>query len=111
MTTQGILVDYEWCSGCRSCEVACQMEHGLTVGRSGVVVSEIGPWQREGDVWQHSYIPNFTDDCTLCASRVKNGKLPTCVHHCQARVLTFGALDELAKELMEKPRRFLVRPH
>ena len=32
MAKYGILADAQWCSGCHSCEVACQMEHGLPVG-------------------------------------------------------------------------------
>ena len=25
----GLLINYEFCTGCHSCEVSCQMEHGL----------------------------------------------------------------------------------
>ena len=28
--------------------------------------------------------------------RVEAGKLPTCVHHCQAGVMVYGTLEELA---------------
>ena len=31
MTTYGLLISYEWCSGCQSCEVACKEEHGLGI--------------------------------------------------------------------------------
>ena len=34
--------------------------------------------------------------CDLCAARVEAGKLPTCVHHCQAGVMVYGTLEELA---------------
>lgn len=108
--TWGILVDYEWCTGCLTCEVACQMEHDLPPYRFGVQVREIGPWQIAGDVWQDAFTPNFTDECDLCARRVEAGKLPSCVHHCQARVLRFGPVEELARELTRKPRQMLVVP-
>ena len=26
--THGLLIDYEYCTGCQSCEVACKEEHG-----------------------------------------------------------------------------------
>ncbi|WP_417340999.1 hypothetical protein [Gordonibacter urolithinfaciens] len=32
----------------------------------------------------------------MCAVRVEAGKLPTCVHHCQAGVMVYGTLEELA---------------
>lgn len=111
MTEQyGILVDYEWCSGCRACEVACQMELKLPAGRFGIKITEIGPWQIEGDRWQDTFIPSFTDECTLCAQRVEKGKLPSCVHHCQAAILKFGSVDELTPHLREKNKQFLVVP-
>jgi anaerobic dimethyl sulfoxide reductase subunit B (iron-sulfur subunit) len=110
MSDQAILVDYEWCSGCRACEVACQMEHQLPLGRYGVKVVEVGPWEIDKDVWQHSYIPLFTDECNLCSRRTARGKLPSCVQHCQAAILTYGAVEKLAVKLIEKPRQLLVNP-
>ena len=86
------------------------MEHKLPVSRYGVVVAQLGPWQIEGDRWQHSFVPNFTDECDLCTARTEAGKLPTCVHHCQAAVLAYGPVEELARKLDEKPRQLLVRP-
>ena len=44
MAKYGLLVDAQWCSGCHSCEIACQMEHGLPVGQTGIKVVKIGPW-------------------------------------------------------------------
>ncbi|MEG0374283.1 MAG: 4Fe-4S dicluster domain-containing protein [Raoultibacter sp.] len=34
--------------------------------------------------------------CDLCAERTAAGKLPTCVHHCQAGVMVYGPIEELA---------------
>lgn len=28
----GLLIDYEFCTGCQSCEIACKQEHGFSVG-------------------------------------------------------------------------------
>ena len=78
MAAKGLLVDYEWCSGCHTCEVACQIEHGYP-----------------------------TDQCDLCASRVEKGHVPTCVKHCQAQCLQYGDLEELSKELARKPKQML----
>lgn len=110
MASYGILIDYQWCSGCRTCEIACQMENGLPVGHFGVVVNEIGPWQIDGDDWQHTFIPNFTDECTLCAKRTAVGKLPSCVQHCQADILSYGLTEELVKKMGSKTKQILVVP-
>ena len=33
MAREGLLIDYEFCTGCHTCEIACQMEHGFPVGK------------------------------------------------------------------------------
>ena len=43
MAEYGLLVDYEWCTGCHSCEMACAVEPGFPQGQCGVVVCEVGP--------------------------------------------------------------------
>ena len=105
MAKHGLLIDYDWCTGCHSCEVACQMEHGLPVGHYGIKVTELGPWEYAPEKWQLTYLPAPTDQCTLCASRVEAGKLPSCVQHCQAKCIAFGPLEELAKRLADHPKQ------
>jgi len=107
MALKGILIDYEYCTGCHTCEVACQMENDLPPGRFGMKVNEVGPWEIEGDRWQYAYIPTPTDECNLCVERVAKGKTPNCVQHCQADVMRYGTLAELEKELEKKPKQAL----
>ena len=107
MAQYGLLVDHEWCSGCFSCEIACQMEHNMPVGQTGILVKEIGPWEISEDVWQYAYLPVPTDQCDLCAARVESGGIPTCVKHCQAKCLYYGTLEELSKRLSDKPKQTL----
>lgn len=107
MADYGILIDTQWCTGCHSCEVACQMENDLPVGQFGVKVNQIGPWQISEERWQYSYIPEFTDQCVMCLRRRKKGKTPACVHHCQAKCLEFGTIDELAEKLKDHPKQLL----
>ena len=105
MAQYGILVDYEWCTGCHSCEFACQMEHGYPVGQTGILVNEIGPWKIDEDVWQLAYMPVPTDQCDLCAARRELGKVSTCVQHCQAKCLEYGPLEELNAKLAAKTKQ------
>lgn len=108
MTAFGLMVDMEWCSGCHSCEVACQMEHGLPVGETGIKLCEIGPWEygNEGK-WQFSYVPVITDQCDGCAERTEAGKVPTCVHHCQAKCMEYGPVNELAGQMEPGSKKVL----
>lgn len=107
MAKRGILVDYEWCTGCHSCEFACQMEHGFPLGQTGISVQQVGPWQIEGDRWQYAYMPVPTEQCDLCSERLAGGKEPTCVKHCQAFCLEYGFVDELSSKLDSKLKQCL----
>ena len=96
----GMLVDWQWCTGCHSCEMACQQELELPVGQSGVILADMGHWplKEGGDDWQFGYLPMFNAVCDTCQHRRSLGKEPTCVQHCQAKCLEFGPIDEMAKK-------------
>lgn len=104
----GLLINYEFCTGCHSCEVSCQMEHGLPVDRWGIKIQKIGPWQIDGDAYQYDFVPVPTDQCDLCAARRELGKVPTCVQHCQSQCLEFGPLDELSQRMDVKQKTLFV---
>ena len=101
MAEYGLLIDYEYCTGCETCVVACKEEHGFPVGKWGIRVLDDGPWQKvdeddSGNCFNWNKIPVPTDLCDLCADRVAEGKLPTCVHHCQNAVMVYGKVEDLA---------------
>jgi Fe-S-cluster-containing dehydrogenase component len=98
----GILIDYEFCSGCHACEVGCKTEHNRPRGDFGIKILQDGPRQNSNGTWEYSYVPVPTSLCDLCSDRVAKGKLPNCVHHCQAGVMVFGTIEELARK-MDKP--------
>lgn len=100
---QVVVVDYEFCSGCHSCEVACQQEHGLAPDKYGIKLTQIGPDQLSETRWQYEFLPIPTDRCDRCAQRQAAGKLPSCAQHCQAGCIYVGQREEFA-ELMGKPK-------
>ena len=107
MAEYGLLIDYDGCTGCHTCEVACQMEHSLPTDQWGIKLTEVGPWEYAPEKWQYTYMPVPTDQCDLCARRTAQGKLPTCVHHCQVQCIEYGPIDELAKKLTSKTKQTL----
>ncbi|MFA5536817.1 MAG: 4Fe-4S binding protein [Bacillota bacterium] len=107
MSRYGLLIDYEYCTGCHSCETACKVEKNLPTGKWGIQVKQVGPWEIENNRWQFDYIPIPTDICDLCAERRAQGKLPICVHHCQSMAIEFGPIEELAKKSASKPKTVL----
>lgn len=109
MSRNGLLIDYEFCTGCHSCEMACKMELGLPPGKWGIQVVQLGPWQINADRWEYEFVPIPTELCNLCEERVAAGKKPTCVHHCQSLVMEYGPVEELAPK-MTKPKMVLYTP-
>ena len=102
-----LLIDYEFCFGCHTCEAACKTEHGFAPKEWGIELRQIGPREIAPDKWEYSYIPIPTELCDLCEDRVKEGRLPTCVHHCQAKVMEYGPVEELAARAASKPKMVL----
>jgi Fe-S-cluster-containing dehydrogenase component len=102
-----LLIDYTFCTGCHSCETACRTELGLTVGQWGIKLAEDGPRKVNGH-WDWNYIPVPTGLCDLCEKRVTAGKEPTCVHHCQAKVMYYGPVEEMAKQMADSKRKMVM---
>jgi len=48
--------------------------------------------------------------CTLCGTRVAEGKKPACVQHCQAQVMEYGEVEELSKKMVNKRKMVLFAP-
>ena len=96
---RGLIIQYEFCTGCHSCEVACKKELDLPKGQFGIKLLEYGPVKKEDGRWDYFFIPAPTDLCDLCSERVEAGKIPACVHNCQSKVMEFGDVEELAKKM------------
>ncbi|WP_165060833.1 MULTISPECIES: 4Fe-4S dicluster domain-containing protein [unclassified Adlercreutzia] len=103
--TYGLLFDYKWCTGCHSCEIACQQVHHFAPkkvgeqGKRGILPYEIGPYELAEDKYQYEFLPVPTSLCDHCKDRVEKGKLPSCVKHCQTACIEFGEIEELAKKM------------
>ena len=96
MPKKGLMIDYEYCTGCHSCEVACKQEHGYPVGKGGIHLNEIMTTLPDGRL-RIDYLPFPTAYCDLCAARTKKGEQPSCVKHCQASTMYYDTVTELAK--------------
>ena len=101
MTKKGLLIDYMYCTGCHSCEVACQKEHDLGLEKWGIKLSEQKPFQIDEKKWEFKFVPIPTQLCDLCEDRVAKGKVPSCVLHCCAHCIECGDVSELAAKMAD----------
>ena len=101
----GLYIDYDWCSGCHACELACKQEHDLKTDQWGIRVVERS--YRTADRITIEYVPIPTEYCNFCMARVKEGKSPACVHHCMTKCMDFGPMEEMTK-LASKKKKTVV---
>jgi Fe-S-cluster-containing dehydrogenase component len=84
-----IVVDYDWCIGCRYCMAACPYgarhfnwsEPGLPAESLNTELHYLGNRPRMKVV---------VEKCTLCIQRVRKGKNPACVDICPVGARKFG---------------------
>ena len=111
---KAILINYEYCTGCHSCEVACKKELGLSEGEFGIKLTETGPYQYTGGdlagKWEWTWAPVITKACDMCAARTEKGKMPMCVQHCQAWCMAYGEIEDLVKKVDGGSRYLLLAP-
>lgn len=108
MPKYGILIHYDFCVGCRVCEIACKKENNRPEGEWGICVQEVKPELTGGKQY---FFPFFTGNCNLCGKRIGRGKEPACVHNCWAKVMRFGKIEDLATCSGKKPKSILWVPH
>lgn len=108
MSQNALFIDFEFCSGCHSCQIACRNELDLPVDAYGIKVLEDKPRQNPDGKWHWDYIAVPTELCDLCEERVQNGELPACVQCCQAKVLEYGTIEECAAKLAAKGNKAAI---
>ncbi|MBI5543638.1 MAG: 4Fe-4S dicluster domain-containing protein [Deltaproteobacteria bacterium] len=93
-----VVVDYDWCIGCRYCEAACPYHaRRFNFARSVVPAAEVNPDQ--------AYLSNrlrpqgVMEKCTFCLHRTREGRLPACLEACPAGARVFGNLLDPQSEI------------
>ncbi|MBW1634825.1 MAG: 4Fe-4S dicluster domain-containing protein [Deltaproteobacteria bacterium] len=93
-----VVVDYNWCIGCRYCMAACPYYgRRFNWGKGEVPKEEITTKQH--------YLGNRKrpmgkmEKCTFCIQRTRRGKLPACVEACPTGSRVFGNLLDPDSEI------------
>jgi Fe-S-cluster-containing dehydrogenase component len=93
-----VVVDYNWCIGCRYCMAACPYDaRRFNYQKPTIPSSAINPNQ--------SYLSNrirpkgVVEKCTFCAQRTREGKFPACLEVCPTGARVFGNLLDPKSEI------------
>jgi Fe-S-cluster-containing dehydrogenase component len=84
-----IVIDYDWCIGCRYCEAACP----YWARRFNFTEPEIPADQLNPEMAYLSNRPRqkgVMEKCTFCLQRTRVGRLPACVEVCPTGSRKFG---------------------
>jgi molybdopterin-containing oxidoreductase family iron-sulfur binding subunit len=93
-----VVVDYNWCIGCRYCMAACPYDaRRFNYQKPTVPAAAINPNQ--------SYLSNrlrpkgVVEKCTFCLHRTRDGKFPACLEVCPTGARVFGNLRDPDSEI------------
>ena len=106
-----VVIDYDWCIGCRCCMAACPYgarhfnwtEPGLPQGEVNPSMHYLGNRPRPRGV---------VEKCTFCIQRVRAGRYPACVEVCPVGARKFGNLldpDSEIRYIIEHKRVMVLK--
>lgn len=106
-----VVVDYNWCIGCRYCEAACPYHaRRFNWAKPQIPKEEINPNQ--------SYLSNrirpqgVMEKCTFCLHRTREGRMPACLEACPTGARVFGNLldpDSEIRKVIDNKRVFVLK--
>jgi len=93
-----VVVDYNWCIGCRYCMAACPYDaRRFNYQKPALPPAEINPNQ--------NYLSNrirrkgVVEKCTFCLQRSRAGRYPACLEVCPTGARIFGDLGDPNSEI------------
>jgi len=106
-----VVVDYDWCIGCRYCEAACPYHaRRFNWARPEVPAEEVNPDQ--ATLSNRIRRRGVMEKCTFCLHRTREGRLPACLEACPAGARVFGNLLDPESEVrwvIENKRLFVLK--
>ena len=93
-----VVVDYDWCIGCRYCQAACPyFGRRFNWGQGEVPKEEIT--QKQHYLGNRRRPKGKMEKCTFCIQRTRKGRLPACVEACPTGSRVFGNLLDPDSEI------------
>ncbi|MBI2393590.1 MAG: 4Fe-4S dicluster domain-containing protein [Deltaproteobacteria bacterium] len=106
-----VVVDYNWCIGCRYCEAACPYHaRRFNWQKPEIPAEQVNPDQ--GYLSNRIRPQGVVEKCTFCLHRTREGKLPACLEACPTGARVFGNLLDPNSEIrwvLEHKRVFILK--
>jgi Fe-S-cluster-containing dehydrogenase component len=106
-----VVIDYDWCIGCRCCMAACPYgARHFNFGEPTISAEELNPNMHV--LGNRPRPRGVVEKCTFCIQRTRAGRYPACVEICPVGARKFGNLldhdGEVSRILREK-RVFVLK--
>lgn len=93
-----VVVDYDWCIGCRYCEAGCPYHaRRFNWKAPEIPAEEVNP--NQGYLSNRIRPKGVMEKCTFCLHRVREGRLPACLEACPTGARVFGNLLDETSEI------------
>jgi Fe-S-cluster-containing dehydrogenase component len=106
-----VVVDYNWCIGCRYCEAACPYHaRRFNWTKPEVPPREVNP--NQGYLSNRVRPQGVVEKCTFCLHRVREGRLPACLEACPTGARVFGNVldpDSEIRWVIDNKRVFVLK--
>jgi Fe-S-cluster-containing dehydrogenase component len=106
-----VVVDYNWCIGCRYCQAACPYHaRRFNWSEPEIPAEEINP--NQGYLSNRVRPKGVVEKCTFCLHRTREGRLPACLEACPTGARVFGNLldpDSEIRWVLENKRIFILK--
>jgi len=106
-----VVIDYDWCIGCRYCEAACPYHaRRFNWTKPEIPPDEINPEQ--GYLSNRIRPQGVMEKCHFCLHRTRRGLLPACLEACPAGARVFGDLNDPDSDIrwvLENKRVFILK--
>ena len=93
-----VVIDYNWCIGCRYCMAACPYgARRFNWGEPHVAAKDFNPDTHY--LGNRARYKGVVEKCTFCIQRVRKGRYPACVEICPVGARKFGNLLDAKSEI------------
>lgn len=100
-----VVVDYNWCIGCRYCMAACPYEgRQFNWGDPVLPADQLNPATHY--LGNRPRMRGVVEKCTFCIQRTREGRYPACAEACPVGARKFGNLLDEASEI-----RYVLKHH
>jgi Fe-S-cluster-containing dehydrogenase component len=106
-----VVVDYNWCIGCRYCEAACPYHaRRFNWSKPQIPAEEVNPDQ--GYLSNRIRPQGVMEKCTFCLHRTREGRMPACLEACPTGARVFGNIldpDSEIRWVLQNKRVFVLK--